>query len=101
MPHANLVVLATIVQQFVSTSRRIVMFLPPNYIWFEPVLIAAFVVFAISWIGNSIVFNNRVLNALATAIVFAVIFGTLTYFGFGSVTMKANPTPSATEPAKK
>jgi hypothetical protein len=77
------------------------MFLPSNYLWFEPVLIAAIVVFVVSWIGNSILFNNRFANALVTSIVFAVIFGAIAYFGFGSVSMTASPTPSAAAPAKK
>jgi hypothetical protein len=75
--------------------------MPPAYLWFEPVLIASIVVFVISWIGNSIVFSNRFVNALATAFVFAIIFGALTYFGYGSVSMNASPTPSAAAPAKK
>jgi hypothetical protein len=77
------------------------MFLPSNYLWFEPVLIAAIVVFVVSWIGNSILFNNRFANALVTSIVFAVIFGAIAYFGFGSVSMTASPTPSASAPAQK
>jgi hypothetical protein len=35
------------------------MFLPPQYVWFEPVLIASIVVFIIDLIGNSITFSNR------------------------------------------
>jgi hypothetical protein len=77
------------------------MFLPSNYLWFEPVLIAAIVVFVVSWIGNSILFNNRFANALVTSIVFAVIFGAIAYFGFGSVSMTTSPTPSAAVPSKK
>ena len=76
------------------------MFLPSDYLWFEPVLIAAIIVYIVSAIGNSILFNNRFLNALVTSIVFAVIFGAVTYFGFGSITMKAGPPSSTTEPAK-
>ena len=47
------------------------MFLPAQYAWFEPVLIAAIVVFIIDLVGNSIGFGNRFLSALMSAIVFA------------------------------
>jgi hypothetical protein len=53
------------------------MFLPTEYVWLEPVLIAAAVVFVIGLIGNALSFSNRFVNALVTAIVFAVIFGAL------------------------
>ena len=55
------------------------MFLPTEYAWLEPVLIAAGVVFVVGLIGNVLSFSNRFLNALVTAIVFAVIFGVLSY----------------------
>jgi hypothetical protein len=77
------------------------MFLPPQYAWFEPVLIASIVVFIIDLIGNSITFSNRYLSALVSAIVFAIVFGGLVYFGYGSVSMSATSTPSSTAPAKK
>jgi hypothetical protein len=47
------------------------MLLPVQYAWFEPVLIAAIVVFIIDLVGNSIGFGNRILSALMSAIVFA------------------------------
>ncbi|MBY0560547.1 MAG: hypothetical protein K2Q04_11940 [Hyphomicrobium sp.] len=50
-----------------------------TYPWIEPVLIGAAIVFVLDLIGNLISFSNRVLNALATAIVFAVVFGLLLY----------------------
>ncbi|MGE0024011.1 MAG: hypothetical protein AB7S70_10320 [Hyphomicrobium sp.] len=53
------------------------MFLPSEYSYFEPVLIAAGVVFVIGLIGNVLSFSNRFVNALVTAIVFAVVFGVL------------------------
>ncbi len=53
------------------------MSLPTDYVWLEPVLIAAAVVFVIGLIGNALSFSSRVGNALVTAIVFAVIFGVL------------------------
>ena len=59
------------------------MFLPAEYAWFEPVLIASIVVFIIDLIGNSITFSNRYVSALVSAIVFAIVFGGLVYFGYG------------------
>ena len=59
------------------------MFLPAEYNWLEPVLIAAGVVFFIGLIGNILSFSNRFVNALVTAIVFAVVFGGL-YYGTGA-----------------
>jgi hypothetical protein len=44
------------------------MFLPAQYAWFEPVLIAIVVVFIIDLVGNSIGFDNRFLSALMSAI---------------------------------
>ncbi|MBA2127695.1 hypothetical protein DLM45_15900 [Hyphomicrobium methylovorum] len=52
-----------------------------QYPWIEPVLIGALVVFVLDLIGNLISFSNRFMNALATAIVFAVVFGGLLYSG--------------------
>jgi hypothetical protein len=74
------------------------MFLPPQYVWLEPVILAAIVVFVIDLIGNAISFSNRFLNALVTAIVFAVIFGGLVYYGYGSVRVTVSQTPSAAAP---
>lgn len=75
--------------------------LPAQYAWFEPVLIASVVVFIISWIGNILIFSNRFLNALATAIVFAGVFGAITYYGYGGVRMTVKPTPDTSAPATK
>ena len=77
------------------------MFLPPTYLWLEPVLIAAAVVFFIDLIGNTIAFGSRIANALATAVVFALVFGSLVYFGYGNISMSVSTTPSATAPAKR
>jgi hypothetical protein len=76
------------------------MFLPSQYAWFEPVLIATIVVFIIDLVGNSIGFGNRFLSAIMSSIVFALVFGTLVYFGYGSVTMSVTTTPSTTAPAQ-
>ena len=77
------------------------MILPSEYAWFEPVLIAAIVVFIINVIGSMIVFSRRpVLNALASAALFAVIFGVLVYYGYGRVEMSVSATPEPSAPAQ-
>lgn len=74
------------------------MVLPAEYVWLEPVLVAAVVVFVIDLIGNSITFSNRFANALATAVVFAVIFGALVYYGYARVSIEITTTPSVSAP---
>jgi hypothetical protein len=71
--------------------------LPPQYAWFEPVLIASIVVFVIDLIGAQFSFGSRILGALMSAIVFALVFGALVYFGYGTVSMTitAKPVPDA------
>lgn len=76
------------------------MLLPAQYAWFEPVLIASIVVFVIDLIGASFAFGNRFLSALISAILFAVVFGALVYFGYGNVSMSVTTTPSATAPSQ-
>ena len=77
------------------------MFLPAQYTWFEPVLIAALIVFFIDLIGSMIVFSVRpALNALASALLFALIFGALVYYGYGKVEMSVSTTPAPTAPAQ-
>ena len=76
------------------------MFLPAQYAWFEPVLIASIVVFVIDLIGASIAFGNRFLSALMSAILFALVFGAPVYFGYGNVSMSVTTTPSATAPVQ-
>ena len=44
------------------------------------VLVGAGILFGIGYIGNLLSFSNRFVNALVTAIVFAVISGALYYF---------------------
>lgn len=67
--------------------------------WLEPVLVAAAVVFVIDLIGNMLSFNSRIANALVTAIVFTIVFGTLSYVAYKDGSMPTMPTaaPSATE----
>ena len=77
------------------------MFLPAKFLWLEPVLLAAVVVFVIDLVGNIISFGSRVTNALVTAVIFAVIFGALVFYGYGNISMSVSSTPSATAPAKK
>jgi hypothetical protein len=76
-------------------------FLPADYAWLQPVLIAAVVVFVVDLIGNMLSFSSRFVNAIVSAIVFAVIFGGLTYYakeqGMAVPTIenpKAAPTPA-------
>jgi hypothetical protein len=76
------------------------MFLPAQFAWFQPVLIATIVVFIIDLVGNTIGFGNRILSAFMSAIVFALVFGALVYFGYGNVSMSVTTTPSATAPAQ-
>lgn len=69
------------------------MFLPPEYFWLEPVLIAAAVVFVVDLFSNAIAFGNRFVNALVTAIIFAAIFGAVSYAGYADLRL-AIPTPA-------
>jgi hypothetical protein len=75
------------------------MFLPAQYTWFEPVLIASVVVFVVDLIGSAFSFGSRVLGALMSAIVFALVFGALVYFGYGSISMTVTATPAPNSPA--
>jgi len=55
-------------------------------------------VFVIDSIGNVIEFNNRFVNALVTAILFALVFGVLVYSGYSTLTFETS-TPPTTVPA--
>ena len=61
------------------------MFLPDEFVWIEPVIVAAIIVFAVDLVGNSLAYGGRLVNALATAAVFLVIFAALAYFGLGKL----------------
>ena len=76
------------------------MVLPAQYAWFEPVLVASIVVFVIDYVGASIAFGHRFLSALMSAIIFAVVFGALVYFGYGNVSISVTTTPSPAAPAQ-
>lgn len=52
-----------------------------NLAWLQPVIIGAVIVFVLDLIGNMLSFSNRFLNALTTAAVFAILFGSLFIFG--------------------
>lgn len=55
------------------------MFLPAEHAIYEPVVIAAAVVFVVALIGNVLSFSSRVGNAFLTAVIFAAIFGALAF----------------------
>lgn len=74
------------------------MFLPSQYYWLEPVLLAAAVVFVVDLISNAITFSNRFANALMSAILFAALFGALSCYGYGSVRIQARTIPATDAP---
>ena len=76
------------------------MFLPADYTWFEPVLLASIVVFFIDLAGASFAFGSRFFSALLSAILFAVVFGALVYYGYGNVSMSVTTTPNKDAPAQ-
>jgi hypothetical protein len=76
------------------------MLLPAQYFWFEPVLFATLIVFVVDLVGNTISFGSRVANALTTAVLFAAVFGSLIFYGYGNISVTFNMTPSATAPSK-
>lgn len=61
------------------------MLLPPEYAWLELVAIGAVAVFIADMIGNLIAFRGRFANALTTALVFAVVFGSAIHLRYGTV----------------
>jgi hypothetical protein len=68
-----------------------------NLGWLQPVLIAAAVVFVLDLIGNMLSFSNRIVNALTTALVFAILFGTLIHLGLVKMDVSTmQPTPAET-----
>lgn len=69
--------------------------MPEHLHWLEPVLIGAAIVFILDLIGNMISFSNRFLNALTTAIVFAVVFGGLIQAGIVRLDVKTVTEPAA------
>ena len=73
------------------------MFLPSDFFWLELPLIGAAVVFFIDLIGNMISFNNRILNALTTALVFLLVFGAINYINYREGNLP--PTPAVVQPS--
>ena len=63
--------------------------------WLQPVLIGAVVVFFLDLIGNMLSFSNRFVNALTTALIFAVLFGSLIHLGIVQLDVKSMPAPVA------
>ena len=73
--------------------------MPEDMLWLQPVLIGAVIVFILDLIGNMISFSNRFMNALATAIVFAIVFGGLLYSGVMKLDVRTITTPPASTSA--
>jgi hypothetical protein len=71
------------------------MFMPPEYLWLEPVLIAAAIVFVIDFFSNLIAFQSRLVNALVTAVIFAVVFGFMVNLGYSDMEIRTEPDPTA------
>lgn len=63
--------------------------------WLQPVIIGAAVVFFLDLIGNMLSFSNRFVNALTTALIFAVLFGSLIHLGIVQLDVKSMPAPVA------
>ena len=61
------------------------MLLPPEYAWIGLVIMGAVFVFIADLIGNTLSFQNRLINALTTTLVFAAAFAFFIYFRYGSV----------------
>lgn len=72
------------------------MFMPPEFSWLEPVIVASIIVFFVDLIGNMLSFNNRILNALTTALVFLAIFGSLSYVAYREGNLPPVPSVSGT-----
>lgn len=76
-------------------------FMPDDLIWLEPVLIATVLVLIVGFIGNMLAFKNRFINAVVTALIFLVIFGAVTYFGYGAVEVDLPAISSGDVPANE
>ena len=58
------------------------MFMPADLTWLEPVIVMSAVVFVVGLIGNILSFSSRFMNALVTAIIFALLSGVLFFMMF-------------------
>ncbi|NBC19977.1 MAG: hypothetical protein GVY06_02840 [Alphaproteobacteria bacterium] len=76
-------------------------FLPGDFLWLEPVIIATGLVFVVGLVGNIVAFENRLMNALVTALIFLVVFGVVTYFGYGSIEVELPQVPNGEAPASE
>lgn len=75
------------------------MFLPPEYVWLEPIIIVSVIVFFVTWIGNTIFSGNNFVNAILVALIFGLIFAGLDYFGLGTISVSFDEVPVAEAPA--
>ena len=66
-------------------------FLPAEYLWLQPVLVASIAVFVISFVGNLVFFGNKFFNALVTAIIFGLVFAALVHFDIAGINVAAIP----------
>ena len=57
-------------------------------------MIATAIVFVVGLVGNILSFQNRFMNAVATAVIFLVVFGAATYLGYGSLEVVVPDLPS-------
>ncbi|MEQ1578865.1 MAG: hypothetical protein ABL894_14605 [Hyphomicrobium sp.] len=58
------------------------MFMPADLTWLEPVIVMSAVVFVVGLIGNILSFSSRFMNALVTAVIFALLSGALFFMMF-------------------
>jgi hypothetical protein len=58
-------------------------------------LIAAVIVFVLNTAGSFIEFNNRFVNALVDTVLFAIVFGLLSYFGYLHLDFSSTPVHTA------
>jgi hypothetical protein len=69
-------------------------FIPQDLAWLQPVIVMTGVVFVIGLIGNILSFSSRFMNALVTAIVFALIAAALFYSVLGGSIPKTIAAPA-------
>jgi hypothetical protein len=63
--------------------------MPADFNFLLPVLVGAAIVFVIGLLGNILSFSNRFVNALVTAVLFALVFGALVHFGVLHATLSS------------
>lgn len=73
-----------------NNTASILSFLPIEYGWLEPVILASIIVFVVDLIGNTLSFSSRFVNAIVTAVVFAIIFGVAAHYGYSGVEIQVN-----------